>query len=166
MHAGCSPCAYSWRCSGMTRGTDGRTLFTIAHVSKAFGGVRALSDLSLEVSKGEIRAIIGPNGAGKTTLINLISRVYLPDQGQIIFAGRDLAGLPTHKIAAAGIGRTFQNIALCQRPVPMVGREAMLTPIHVAPELGKAVFSSRSRLDSVSNVRAGAESRSSAVASV
>jgi branched-chain amino acid transport system ATP-binding protein len=116
----------------MTHGTDGRTLLTIVHVSKAFGGVRALSDMSLEVSRGEIRAIIGPNGAGKTTLINLISRVYPPDQGQIIFAGLDLAGLPTHKIAAAGIGRTFQNIALFKGMTVlenlMLGRHPLMRP--------------------------------------
>jgi branched-chain amino acid transport system ATP-binding protein len=116
----------------MAYGTDGRPLLIIDSVSKAFGGVQALRNLSLEVHKGEIRAIIGPNGAGKTTLINLISRVYLPDQGTIIFAGRHLTRLPTHKIAAAGIGRTFQNIALFKGMTVlenlMLGRHPLMRP--------------------------------------
>lgn len=116
----------------MTHGTDSRPLLTIENVSKAFGGVQALREVSLEVHRREIRAIIGPNGAGKTTLINLISRVYPPDQGKIFFAGRDLTRLATHKIAAAGIGRTFQNIALFKGMTVlenlMLGRHPLMRP--------------------------------------
>jgi branched-chain amino acid transport system ATP-binding protein len=116
----------------MTHGTDSRLLLTIENVSKAFGGVQALREVSLAVPQGEIRAIIGPNGAGKTTLINLISRVYPPDQGKIFFAGRDLTRLATHKIAVAGIGRTFQNIALFKGMTVlenlMLGRHPLMRP--------------------------------------
>jgi branched-chain amino acid transport system ATP-binding protein len=116
----------------MTHDTDGPPLLAIDSVSKAFGGVQALRDVSLAVRKGEIRAIIGPNGAGKTTLINLISRVYPPDRGKLIFAGQDLTRLPTHKIAAAGIGRTFQNIALFKGMTVlenlMLGRHPLMRP--------------------------------------
>jgi branched-chain amino acid transport system ATP-binding protein len=116
----------------MAHGTADHSLLMVDSVSKAFGGVQALREISLEVRKGEIRAIIGPNGAGKTTLINLVSRVYPPDQGRLRFAGQDLTRLPTHKIAAAGIGRTFQNIALFKGMTVlenlMLGRHPLMRP--------------------------------------
>jgi branched-chain amino acid transport system ATP-binding protein len=87
-------------------------LLRVENVFKSFGGVMALFDISLAVEEKEIRAIIGPNGAGKTTLINLINRVYPVDQGQIYFGDNDITHVATHKIAPAGIARTFQNIAL------------------------------------------------------
>lgn len=87
-------------------------LLEINEVSKDFGGVRALESVSLEVNQGEIVAIIGPNGAGKTTLVNCINKVYPFESGEIIFEGTDLTKLPSHKVAALGIARTFQNIAL------------------------------------------------------
>ena len=85
---------------------------TIAHVSRHFGGIRALDDVSLEARSGEILAIIGPNGAGKTTLINGISGRYHPDRGRILVEDRDITHLPPHKIARLGVARTFQNVAL------------------------------------------------------
>jgi branched-chain amino acid transport system ATP-binding protein len=116
----------------MTDSADDGPLLMVEGVSKAFGGVQALSDVSLQVSKGEIRAIIGPNGAGKTTLLNLISRVYLPDRGKISFADQDTTRLPTHKIAALGIGRTFQNVALFKGMTVldnlMLGRHPLMRP--------------------------------------
>jgi len=87
-------------------------LLEVNEVSKDFGGVRALDSVSLEVNQGEIVAIIGPNGAGKTTLVNCINKVYPFEAGEIIFNGTDLTKLPSHKVAALGIARTFQNIAL------------------------------------------------------
>ncbi len=75
---------------------------------KSFGGVRALKDVSFEVKKGEIFGIIGPNGSGKTTLINCITGFVRPDGGRVFFKGRDITGLPPHKIANLGIARTFQ----------------------------------------------------------
>src|SRR6266511_564780 len=116
----------------MIDSVDDQTLLAVESISKAFGGVQALSEVSLEVRKGEIRAIIGPNGAGKTTLINLISRVYPPDRGKIFFAGQDIIRLPTHRIASAGIARTFQNIALFRGMTVldnlMLGRHRLMRP--------------------------------------
>ena len=81
-------------------------------VAKQFGGVTAVDELSLEVQQGEILSIIGPNGAGKTSLLNMVSGFYRPDRGRIAFEDEDITGLPPHRIAERGIGRTFQNIAL------------------------------------------------------
>jgi branched-chain amino acid transport system ATP-binding protein len=87
-------------------------VLTIEHVSRNFGGIRALDDVSLHAGAGEILAIIGPNGAGKTTLINGISGRYHPDSGRILVENRDITRLKPHKIARLGIARTFQNVAL------------------------------------------------------
>jgi branched-chain amino acid transport system ATP-binding protein len=81
-------------------------------VSKAFGGVRAVSSVDLTVERGSIVAIIGPNGAGKTTLLNMISGFYRPDEGSVRFEDTDITRLSPSRIAALGIARTFQNIAL------------------------------------------------------
>jgi branched-chain amino acid transport system ATP-binding protein len=77
-----------------------------------FGGIIALDDVSFAVREGEILGLIGPNGAGKTTLFNCLSRLYTPDSGDILFEGKSLLARPPHKIAAVGIARTFQNLAL------------------------------------------------------
>ncbi|HTK16381.1 MAG TPA: ATP-binding cassette domain-containing protein, partial [Acidimicrobiia bacterium] len=87
-------------------------LLTVDHVRVEFGGIVALADLSFTVDEGEICALIGPNGAGKTTLFNCVSRLYDVKEGDIEFDGHDLLGLPAHRIARAGIARTFQNLAL------------------------------------------------------
>ncbi len=81
-------------------------------VSKRFGGVRAVEDVTIAVRRGEIASIIGPNGAGKTSLLNMISGFYKPDTGAIAFEGHDITRLRPAEIAALGIARTFQNIAL------------------------------------------------------
>ncbi|HEY0477059.1 MAG TPA: ABC transporter ATP-binding protein [Kofleriaceae bacterium] len=85
-------------------------LLTVEHVSKRFGGLRAVDDVSLSVGEAEVLFIVGPNGAGKTTLFNLITGFLPPDAGAIRFAGRSLAGLPAHAAARLGIGRTFQIV--------------------------------------------------------
>jgi branched-chain amino acid transport system ATP-binding protein len=77
-----------------------------------FGGIVALDSVGFDVAEGEIVALIGPNGAGKTTLFNCLSRLYTPDRGDVVFAGRSILGLPPHRIAELGVGRTFQNLAL------------------------------------------------------
>ena len=87
-------------------------LLQLSHVDKAFGGLQCITDLDLDVSEGEIVSVIGPNGAGKTTLFNLITGVYRPDSGDILFEGRSLVGLPPHKITNRGIARTFQTLRL------------------------------------------------------
>ena len=89
-----------------------RPLLGVRGVSVAFGGLQALDEVSLEVREGEVLGLIGPNGAGKTTLFNCLSRLYTPQQGDIRFRGRSLLGLPAHRIAELGVGRTFQNLAL------------------------------------------------------
>ena len=87
-------------------------LLTIEGLSKRFGGLIAVNDVSLTVEEGQIFSLIGPNGAGKTTLFNLISAIFRPSAGSITFAGRDLTRLPTHALARLGIARTFQNLAI------------------------------------------------------
>ncbi len=82
------------------------------HISLRFGGIKALDDVSFEVRTGEILAIIGPNGAGKTSTINSINGFYRPQEGRILFQGREITRLPPYKRATLGIARTFQNIAL------------------------------------------------------
>jgi len=82
------------------------------NVSKRFGGVAALSDVSFSISRGEIYGLIGPNGAGKTTLFNVLTGIYAPDAGDFTFDGHPLAGLKPHEVTARGIARTFQNIRL------------------------------------------------------
>jgi branched-chain amino acid transport system ATP-binding protein len=81
-------------------------------VSKRFGGVHALTDVSFDIAAGQIYGLIGPNGAGKTTLFNVLTGIYAPDAGTITFDARSLAGLKPHAVTALGIARTFQNIRL------------------------------------------------------
>jgi len=87
-------------------------IIKVENVSLAFGGVQALYNIDTRLFGGEIFAIIGPNGAGKTCLLNCISRFYTPQEGQILYKGKDILGVPTHAIAKLGIARTFQNIEL------------------------------------------------------
>ena len=90
----------------------GTLLLSVQDVTVRFGALTALSAVSLEIRRGEIVAIIGPNGAGKTTLLNVISGFYQPDAGRIVFDGRDRTRLRPPDVAALGIARTFQNVAL------------------------------------------------------
>jgi branched-chain amino acid transport system ATP-binding protein len=88
------------------------SLLAVQGVSKRFGGVQALNDVSFSIAAGQIYGLIGPNGAGKTTLFNVLTGIYAPDAGSFGFAGRELAGLKPNHVAQAGIARTFQNIRL------------------------------------------------------
>jgi branched-chain amino acid transport system ATP-binding protein len=87
-------------------------LLSLEHVRRRFGGIVAVDDVSFDVDAGQIVGLIGPNGAGKTTLFNLITRLYKPDAGTIVFAGESLLSAPAHAIVRRGIARTFQNIEL------------------------------------------------------
>jgi branched-chain amino acid transport system ATP-binding protein len=87
-------------------------LLELKGISKAFGGLHVITDLDLYVDEGEIVSVIGPNGAGKTTLFNQITGVYRPDEGEVLLEGRNLVGLPPHKIAKLGVARTFQTLRL------------------------------------------------------
>jgi len=90
----------------------GEILLSVENISLGFGGVKALTDISFDIRKGEIRAIIGPNGAGKTSMLNVINGFYHPQQGRIQFRGKTRAQMRPYEAAAGGIARTFQNVAL------------------------------------------------------
>jgi branched-chain amino acid transport system ATP-binding protein len=87
-------------------------MLSVEHVTRRFGGIVAVDDVSFDVSEGEIAGLIGPNGAGKTTMFNLITRLYSPDEGEISFEGETLLKTPPHGIVRRGIARTFQNVEL------------------------------------------------------
>jgi len=87
-------------------------LLELRGVSKVFGGLRVIDDLELHVDEGEIVSVIGPNGAGKTTLFNLVTGIYRPDEGDIVFEGKSIVGLDPHEITRSGIARTFQTLRL------------------------------------------------------
>ena len=88
------------------------SLFAVENLSLRFGGLHAIRDVSFSVEEGEVFAIIGPNGAGKTSVFNVITRVFDPNGGRILFDGRDITAIPRHKVVQQGIARTFQNIEL------------------------------------------------------
>jgi branched-chain amino acid transport system ATP-binding protein len=90
----------------------GQVLLAVENVSLSFGGVKAISDVSFDIRKGEIRAIIGPNGAGKTSLLNVINGFYQPQEGRITFRGETREKMRPYAAASGGIARTFQNVAL------------------------------------------------------
>ena len=102
-------------------------LLAVENVSRRFGGILALSDVSLALEQGTIAGLIGPNGAGKTTLFNLITRLYRPNEGRVMFDGKDLASVRPHRIVRLGIARTFQNVVLFQR---MTVLENLLVGAH------------------------------------
>ena len=109
------------------------TLLSIRGVSKRFGGLQAVDDVSFDVAPGTIKALIGPNGAGKTTLFNLVSGVMPPDAGEIRFDGAPVQGLRPHQIAARGMSRTFQHIRLFPK---MTVRENVMMGRHVHSRAG------------------------------
>ena len=87
-------------------------ILSLDHLSLSFGGLRAITELDLQVGDGEVVSVIGPNGAGKTTVFNVITGVYQPSSGDVRFAGHSIAGQPPHRIAQRGIARTFQSLRL------------------------------------------------------
>jgi branched-chain amino acid transport system ATP-binding protein len=88
------------------------SLFAAEQIAINFGGIKAVDGVTFEVEKGEVFTIIGPNGAGKTTIFNLMSRIYDPTAGRLMFEGKDITHVPPHRVAGLGIARTFQNIEL------------------------------------------------------
>ena len=90
----------------------GEVILKLENISLAFGGVKALTDISFDVREHEIRAIIGPNGAGKSSMLNVINGVYQPQQGEIVFRGRHFRGMNPRQVAEMGVARTFQSLAL------------------------------------------------------
>ena len=111
------------------------SLLALEDISLSFGGVRAVDGLSLEVKQGEVFAIIGPNGAGKTSVFNIITRVFAPDRGRVLFEGRDITAVPRHGIARLGIARTFQNIELFENATVL---DNLLLGRHRFPHAGFA----------------------------
>ncbi len=107
-------------------------LLAVEDVTRRFGGIVALADVSLALEQGQIVGLIGPNGAGKTTLFNLVTRLYRPNSGRIIFDGKDLTRTPPHRIVRLGIARTFQNVVLFQNMTVLenllVGAHSQLRP--------------------------------------
>jgi branched-chain amino acid transport system ATP-binding protein len=87
-------------------------LLSVRNVTRRFGGIVAIDDVSLDVEQGQIVGLIGPNGAGKTTLFNVVTRLYKPDSGELEFEGKTLLRTPPHRIVRRGIARTFQNVEL------------------------------------------------------
>jgi branched-chain amino acid transport system ATP-binding protein len=119
-------------------------LLEVQGLSKSFGGVSAVENVSFTVNRGEILGVIGPNGAGKTTLFNLITGIYKPDAGTVTFRGEDITGLTPDRIARRGLGRTFQNI----RIFPLLSvLDNVMTGAH--PRLKAGVFRSMLRPPSV-----------------
>jgi branched-chain amino acid transport system ATP-binding protein len=109
------------------------SLLSVNNVGVRFGGVVALDELTFDVDAGNICALIGPNGAGKTTLFNVLSRLYQPTSGAVTFDGRDLLGVPAHKIARLGLARTFQNVALFPALTVL---ENVMTGAHAIGKVG------------------------------
>jgi len=108
-------------------------LLAIHRIEKRFGGLIALADVSLTINRNEIYGLIGPNGAGKTTLFNVLTGLYVPEQGAFQFDGMDLMGLKPHRVAQSGIARTFQNIRLFGN---MTAMENVMVGRHVRTRAG------------------------------
>jgi len=115
---------------------------SISGLSLSFGGVKALTDISMQVHTGELVAVIGPNGAGKTSLLNCITGFYRPQEGRIVFNGEDITRLPTHDLVRVGIGRTFQNIELFPG-MTVLSNMLLARHIHCRYNLGLAGLFSR-----------------------
>jgi branched-chain amino acid transport system ATP-binding protein len=116
-----------------------RPLFEADNISISFGGIKAVNGVTFSVAEGEIFAIVGPNGAGKSTIFNLVSRIYEPTAGRLLFQGEDITNVPPHTIAARGIARTFQNIELFEHATVLdnllIGRHCRARPNIVAEML-------------------------------
>jgi len=94
-------------------------ILEISNINKAFGGLQAISEVSMAIEEGEVYGLIGTNGSGKTTLFNVVCGFFKPDNGSIIFRGRDITGLPPEKVCKMGIGRCFQTVQPFRSMTPM-----------------------------------------------
>jgi branched-chain amino acid transport system ATP-binding protein len=131
------------------------TLLKATGITKRFGGVQALSEVSFSIGRGEIFGLIGPNGAGKTTLFNVLTGIYAPDSGSFVFDARELTGLSAHRVAVAGIARTFQNIRLFAN---LSALENVMIGRHARTEAGVlgAILRNRKTVDEERNTEARA----------
>jgi branched-chain amino acid transport system ATP-binding protein len=118
-------------------------LLSIQNITRRFGGIVAIDDISLEVEQGQIVGLIGPNGAGKTTLFNVVTRLYKPDSGSLDFAGKSLLHTPPHRIVRRGIARTFQNVELFRTMTVLdnvlVGAHSRTRPFRSSAVRGRAL---------------------------
>jgi branched-chain amino acid transport system ATP-binding protein len=119
-------------------------MLSIHNLSKSFGGVHAVQDVSFSIKEGAIHSVIGPNGAGKTTLFNLITGVYTPSSGQIMLRGENVAGLAPDQLARRGMSRTFQNLQVCMN---MTALDNVMVGAHL--RLNQNLFAALLRLPSV-----------------
>ncbi|MGH8808630.1 MAG: ABC transporter ATP-binding protein [Noviherbaspirillum sp.] len=119
-------------------------MLSIRKLSKTFGGVKAVQDVSIDIKKGSIHAVIGPNGAGKTTLFNLITGVYTPSGGEILFHDENVAGRSPDELARRGMSRTFQNLQICMN---MSALENVMVGAHL--RLNQGLIAGMLRLPSV-----------------
>ena len=119
-------------------------MLSIENLSKSFGGVHAVQDVSFTVKQGAIHSVIGPNGAGKTTLFNLVTGVYTPTSGRIMFNGENVAGMAPDALARRGMSRTFQNLQVCMN---MSALDNVMVGSHL--RLNQNLFASMLRLPAV-----------------
>ncbi|MCC6073273.1 ABC transporter ATP-binding protein [Massilia sp. GCM10020059] len=119
-------------------------MLSIENLSKSFGGVHAVQDVSFKVRQGSIHSVIGPNGAGKTTLFNLVTGVYTPTSGRIMFDGENVAGMSPDALARRGMSRTFQNLQVCMN---MSALDNVMVGSHL--RLNQNLFASMLRLPAV-----------------
>ncbi|MDP2170726.1 MAG: ABC transporter ATP-binding protein [Rhodocyclaceae bacterium] len=119
-------------------------LLEVSNLTKIFGGVRAVQNVSFAVDAGIVYSVIGPNGAGKTTLFNLITGIYVPSEGQIRLDGRDIAGVAPHELARFGMARTFQNLQVCMN---MTALENVMVGAHL--RLDRNLFKGALRFPSI-----------------
>ncbi len=108
-------------------------ILKVSSLTKMFGGVKAQDNISFSIEKGIVCGLIGPNGAGKTTLFNMITGIYPPDEGEILFLGKSTKNIPVHKLVKAGIARTFQHVELFSS---MTLLENVLVGMHVRTKSG------------------------------
>ena len=132
-------------------------MLRVEHLTKRFGGLIAVNDVTFDVARGQVVSIVGPNGAGKTTLFNLITGIAKPDAGNVTFDGRDITGFEPHLLAQMGIGRTFQNIRLFPHlnalENVMIGRVAR-TRSGVLDALRCSALDRRERIEMVESAEA------------
>ncbi len=134
------------------------TFFKAENIAINFGGIKAVDGVDFEVEQGTVFTIIGPNGAGKTTVFNLISRIYNPTEGKLIFQDQDITQMPPHAIAGLGIARTFQNIELFEHATVLqnllLGRHAhrgsnLLSELMFLPSVRRMEVEHRKKVEDV-----------------
>jgi len=140
------------------RNAQNNVVMETRKLTKIFGGLTAVNEFDFRTHQGEIFSLIGPNGAGKTTVFNVVTGIYRPEEGQVIFSGEDITGRKPHQIVATGIARTFQNIRLFQN---MTCLENIMAGQHCRGKKGlwSSVFSTAGQRKEERHIREVAESR-------